>query len=101
MKEEGAVLNQPLRELKILFDPTKIPDSIEVDVTNLKVGESIHVSDLKFGEGVEVHEAPETVVASIVIVKEEELEPQIEEDAEPEIVGEETEAVEGDTESEA
>ena len=42
-------------------------------------GHAIHVSDLKVGEGIEIHEAPETVVASIVIVKEAVLEPQIEE----------------------
>lgn len=97
LREEGAILNQPLHELKILIDPTKVPDAIEIDVTNLKVGESFHVSDLKLGD-VEIHEAPETVLASIVIVKEVELEPQVEEDAEPEIVGEET--AEGETETE-
>ncbi len=87
--EEGAVLNQQMREIKVLCEPSKIPEFIEADVTNLQVGESIHISDLKFGEGIEVHELPETVIASVVIVKEEELEPQLEEAAEPEIVGEE------------
>ena len=57
---------------------------MEVDVTGLNVGESIHVSDMKFEEGVEVHEAQESVVVSIVVVKEEELEPQLEA-AEPEL----------------
>jgi len=101
LTEDGAVLNQPLHEIKILVDPANVPDSIEVDVSNLNVGESVHISDVKFGRGVEVHEAPETVLASIVIVKEEELEPQTEEAGEPEIVGEETESTEGETESEA
>lgn len=85
--EDGAVLNQQLREIKVLCEPSKIPEFIEADVTNLQVGESVHISDLKFGEGIEVHELPETVVASVVVVKEEELEPQTEEAAEPEIVG--------------
>lgn len=100
LTEEGAVLNQPLHEIKILVDPANVPDSIDVDVSNLNAGESVHVSDVKFGRGIEVHEAPETVLASIVMVKEEELEPQTEEGEEPEIVGEETEAAEGETESE-
>ncbi len=91
LDEEGAVLNQQMREIKVLCEPSKIPEFIEADVTNLQVGESIHISDLKFGEGIEVHELPETVVASVVIVKEEELEPQLEEAAEPEIVGKEGE----------
>jgi len=42
------------------------------------------------GAGIEIHDAPETVVASIVIVKEADLEPQLAEDgAEPEVAGEE------------
>jgi large subunit ribosomal protein L25 len=86
-----------MREIKVLCEPSKIPEFIEADVTNLQVGESIHISDLKFGEGIEVHELPETVIASVVIVKEEELEPQLEEGTEPEIVGEEGEGEEEDS----
>ena len=64
-------------------------------MTDLNTGESIHVSDMKIGEGVEVHEAPESVVVSIVMVKEEELEPQLEA-AEPELVDEKGKEDEGD-----
>ncbi|MDQ3043276.1 MAG: 50S ribosomal protein L25 [Acidobacteriota bacterium] len=95
LKEEGAVLNQQLREIKVLCEPSKIPEFLEVDVTDLNVGESIHVSDMKIGEGIEVHELPESVVVSIVVVKEEELEPQLEAPAEPEIVGKDGEDTEG------
>jgi large subunit ribosomal protein L25 len=87
LNEEGAVLNQPLHEIKVLVDPTNIPEAIEIDVTNLKSGESIHVSDVKVGDGIEIHESPDTVLASIVIVKESELEPQIEA-GEPEVISE-------------
>jgi large subunit ribosomal protein L25 len=87
LKEEGAVLNQQLREIKVLCEPSKIPEFLEVDVADLNVGESIHVSDMKIGEGIELHESQESVVVSIVVVKEEELEPQLEAPAEPEIVG--------------
>lgn len=85
LNEEGAVLNQAMREIKVLCEPSQIPEFIEADVTSLNLNESIHVSDLKFGAGVEVHETPETVVASVVLVKEEELEPQLEA-TEPELV---------------
>ncbi|HVF47157.1 MAG TPA: 50S ribosomal protein L25, partial [Pyrinomonadaceae bacterium] len=87
LKEEGAVLSQALREIKVLCEPARTPDSIDVDISELTTEHSIHVSDLKVGEGIEIHELPETVVASIVIVSEEVLEPQIEEGAEPEVVG--------------
>ena len=86
--EEGAVMTQALREIKVLCEPSKTPDSIDVDVTGLTTEHAIHVSDLKVGDGIEIHEAPETVVASIVIVKEEDLEPQTEAAGEPEVVGE-------------
>lgn len=91
LSEEGAMINQPLHEIKILVDPANVPDSIDVDVSNLNAGESIHVSDLKAARGIEFIEAAETVLASIVIVKEEDLEPQLEA-AEPEVIGEEGEA---------
>ncbi len=96
LKEEGAVMTQALREIKVLCEPANTPDSIDVDVTGLTSEHAVHVSDLKVGEGIEIHEAPETVVASIVIVQEVEVEPQVAEPgAEPEVVGEETPA-EGD-----
>jgi large subunit ribosomal protein L25 len=89
LEEEGAVLSQAMHTIKVLCEPAKTPDSIELDVSELEAGHALHVSDLKVGAGIEIHEDPETVVASIVIVKEEELEPQLEEGGEPEVVGEE------------
>lgn len=91
LKEEGAVLAQAMREIKVLCEPANTPDSIDVDISELTAEHAVHVSDLRVGEGIEIHDAPETVVASIVIVKEVELEPQIEEGAAPEVVGEESE----------
>jgi large subunit ribosomal protein L25 len=88
LKEEGAVLSQAMREIKVLCEPALAPESIDVDIAGLAVGHSLHVSDLKVGKGIEIHEAPETVVASIVIIKEVELEPQVAEGVEPEVEGE-------------
>lgn len=95
LDEEGAVLNQALREIKVLCEPAKTPESINVDVSGLTSEHAIHVSDLSVGEGIEITESPETVVASIAIVKEAALEPQIEEGAQPEVVGEKPETPEG------
>jgi large subunit ribosomal protein L25 len=94
-KEAGAVLTQALREIRVLCEPAQTPDSIEVDITDLTAEHAIHVSDLKVGPGIEIHESPETVVAMISMVKEAELEPQLEVGAEPEVVGE-TPAEEGE-----
>ncbi len=90
LEEEGAILSQTMREIKVLCEPAKTPESIDIDVSGLEAGHAIHVSDIRVGEGIEIHEAPETVIASIVIVKEAELEPQVaEEGAEPVVEGEE------------
>lgn len=99
LQEEGAVINQPLHEIKVICEPANVPDAIDIDISNLNAGESIHVSDLKVGKGIEIQESPETVLATIAIVREEELEPQTEAAGEPEVVGEET--AEGETESES
>jgi len=96
LKEEGAVLSQALREIKVLCEPANTPESIDVDISGLSADHPLHVSDLKVGAGIEIHEAPETVVASIIIVKEPELEPQVEEGAEPEVEGEAPEGAEGE-----
>jgi large subunit ribosomal protein L25 len=85
--EEGGVISQALREIKVLCEPANAPESINVDISALGSGHSIHVSDLKVEKGIEILEAPDAVVASIVIVRETELEPQLEA-AEPEVIGE-------------
>ncbi len=95
LKEEGAVLSQAMREIKVLCEPANTPDSIDVDISELTTEHAIHVSDLKVGAGIEISDDPETVIASIVIVSEADLEPQLEEGAAPEVVGETPEAEEG------
>ena len=96
LQEVGAVLTQAMREIKVLCEPANTPDFIDVDVTNLEAGHSLHVSDLVIGAGIEISAAPETVVASIITVQEVVLEPQVEEGAAPEVVGEEKPAGDGD-----
>lgn len=88
LEVEGAVLSQAMREIKVLCEPAHTPDSIEVDVSDLDAGHSLHISDLKVGAGIEINEDPDAVIASIVSVSASELEPQLEPGAEPEVVGE-------------
>lgn len=44
---EGGVLTQPIRELKIKVQPSNIPDSIDIDVTDLAIGDTISVADMR------------------------------------------------------
>lgn len=50
----GGVLNVIAREIPVLGLPMNIPASIEVDITNLELHQSIKVRDLKMPEGVTV-----------------------------------------------
>ena len=98
VRDEGGLLEQQLREIRVLCTPSNIPESIEVNVEDLDMNESISVSEVKVDSEIEILESPEQLVASVVFVKEEELEPVVEEeDLEPELIGEEgEEGVEGE-----
>ena len=89
VREEGGVLEQILREVEIRCDPRNIPESIDLDVTNLKVHEVLHVSDIPQAEGIEILADPEAVIATVGIVREEVEEAPVteEEPAEPEVIG--------------
>ncbi len=51
--KKGAVLNMVRHELELVCDADKIPAEIEIDVTGLDVGDSIHISHVKLPEGSE------------------------------------------------
>lgn len=89
VKEEGGILEQLLREVEIRCRPGIIPDAIKADVSGLKVHEVLHVSDLKVGEGVTVLTDGETAVATVAVVREEQVEERTPEEAvaEPEVIG--------------
>lgn len=50
--KRGGVLNVVSHQVPLLCNVTKIPSSIELDVTDLNIGSSIHLSDVKLPEGV-------------------------------------------------
>ncbi len=91
VREKQGVLEQILREIEIRCEPRAIPDSIDLDVSNLDVHDVLHVSDLKVAQGIEILEEADQVVATVGIVKEEEVAPapavEGEEPAEPEVIG--------------
>jgi large subunit ribosomal protein L25 len=90
--ENGGILDHPLREVEVECLPRAIPDSVEVDVSALDVGDSIHVRDLTLPEGAKIMSDPDLAVASVVLPKaEEEAAPA----AEAAAVAVEGEAVEG------
>jgi large subunit ribosomal protein L25 len=63
--ELGGLLQIIRRELEVICLPQNIPDTIEVDVANLDIGESIHVSELTLPEGIS---APYDVDFTVITV---------------------------------
>jgi large subunit ribosomal protein L25 len=89
VREQQGVLEQIVREIEIRCEPRNIPEALNIDVTNLGVHEVLHVSDIPVDENVEILESPETVIATVGIVREEPVEaPAAEEEpVEPEVIG--------------
>ena len=90
VKEKQGVLEQIVREIEIKCEPRDIPDALDVDVSNLDVHDVLHVSDIPVAEGVEILTDAELVIATVGIVKEEEVAAapaEGEEPAEPEVIG--------------
>jgi large subunit ribosomal protein L25 len=70
---EGGILSIAAHEIVVEALPAKIPVHIEVDVTELKIGQSIHVSQLKPPEGVKFRYATDYVVAFVAVPEKEEV----------------------------
>lgn len=86
---EGGVLNFIERTIEVRSLPNKIPKHIDVDVTALKIGDSIHLDQVNLPDGVEkVSQTNLTIVTCVPPTKEEELAPQLTEAAAPEVITE-------------
>jgi len=63
----GGILDQVLRELEIEVDPSHIPNHLDLDVTDLIVGHSLHVRDLQIPTGVKVLADEDAPIALVQI----------------------------------
>ena len=89
VRMDGGVLDQTLRELEVEVDPSNIPNHVEVDVTELHIGSSVHVSDITLPEGVEIvgdGDASVCVVSAPRAAVEETAAEVADESAEPEVI---------------
>ncbi len=102
VREQSGVLEQIVRNIDIRCEPREIPERLDVDVSNLAVHDVLHVSDIPTSTGVEILEAPDTVIATVGVVKEEPvavvapLEGEV--PAEPEVIGKGKKEEEGEAE---
>jgi large subunit ribosomal protein L25 len=61
-----GMLDQQLVQIPLEAEATSIPSGIDVDVTGLEVGQSVHASDLKLPPGVTLQVEPETLVLHVI-----------------------------------
>jgi large subunit ribosomal protein L25 len=78
---EGGVLESPLHEIEVECLPKDLPERIDVDISELKVNQSLHVRDIVLGEGVKLISAADQVVALVKFAKVEAVAPAAEEAA--------------------
>ncbi|MBN2373415.1 50S ribosomal protein L25/general stress protein Ctc [bacterium] len=91
VKEEGGLLDHAAREILIECLPDDLPEKIEIDVSNLKLGESIHVKDVALPSGIKSVENPDKLLFTIIhkLKAKEELVAEVAEEkaqAEPEVL---------------
>lgn len=66
VKDQGGMLDIPIREILVECLPMDMPHKIEVDISDLRLGQAIHVKDIPLAEGVNAQDDPLKVVTSVV-----------------------------------
>jgi len=94
--ELGGILQVVRHEVDVFCYPNNIPESIEVDITNMEVGDSLHIGDVPLDEAIELADESNFTIVTVLSPKVEEEEVEEEELEE----GEEVEAEEAGEEEE-
>jgi len=96
VKDGGGILEHLLREVEVECLPTDIPSRLEIDVSALNIGDSLHVSDLKTEKATILTEGERPIAAVVPPTVLEEAKPAEEGEAaaEPELVKEKKETEE-------
>jgi large subunit ribosomal protein L25 len=64
--QDGGILEQVVRTVRLRCLPDKIPSHLEVDVSGLRINDAIHVGEVALGEGVEILSPPSDVVFHVI-----------------------------------
>jgi len=67
--EEGGDLQFAKRNLKVSALPSSIPDFIEVDISNLNIGDAVKVENIVLGEDIEVLDPADVTIAAVAITR--------------------------------
>ncbi|AMG18970.1 50S ribosomal protein L25 [Staphylococcus saprophyticus] len=104
--KEGGVVEQPLFNLEVTATPDNIPESIEVDISELEINDSLSVEDIKVSGDFTIENEASDSIVTVVPPTEEPTEEEIEAmegeaaTEEPEVVGEEKEDESGEDQKE-
>ncbi|MDA8916474.1 50S ribosomal protein L25/general stress protein Ctc [Gammaproteobacteria bacterium] len=101
VKNEGGVLNKTIREVEVMCLAGNIPESIDIDVTALDLGQSVRLTEINLPDGAEIPgltEETDQMVISVNAPKAVEEEPEVIEGDE---VSEETDSAEASEENSA
>lgn len=101
VKNEGGVLNKTIREVEVMCLAGNIPESIDIDVTALDLGQSVRLTEINLPDGAEIPgltEETDQMVISVNAPKAVEEEPEVIEGDE---VSEETDSAEASEENNA
>jgi large subunit ribosomal protein L25 len=85
--KEGGMLQVETHSVQVRCMPKNLPDTIEVDISKLAIGDHLLVSDLKVAAGVEVLTDPASMLVTILTIQ------KLDETLAPPVVEEEAEAV--------
>jgi large subunit ribosomal protein L25 len=66
VKQEGGLLDPVMTQLQMRCAPDNIPDAIEIDVSNLSIGDNLHVREIVLPQGVTAVDEPERIVVSVL-----------------------------------
>jgi len=72
--KQGGLLDFQVRELHVECLPTAIPDSIEVDISELDVHDYVRIGDIKLPDGVKVLDDSDRVVVGVTLARAEVVE---------------------------
>jgi len=89
---KGGILQQVRRELGVLCLPKDMVDKLDIDVSGLDIGQSLHIEDISFPPGLKSTEDSSLTIAAVVA-------PTTTAEAEEEVEKEEGEEIEGEEES--
>ena len=63
---QGGIMEQAIHKIEVECLPDALPESLEIDISALQLGESLHIGQLPMPEGVKAVSDPELVVFHIM-----------------------------------